>query len=79
MYNATVHNAIVIKSSEAEFMNIPFLIDYSILIRTKLSTKFYIFYIPFINCLAVPHMYVCPIHPAHTESSLTVMDISMEV
>jgi hypothetical protein len=43
MYNAILHNEIVIKSSEAEFMNIQFLIDYSILIRTKLSTKIFHF------------------------------------
>ncbi len=43
MYNAILHNAIVIESTEAEFMNIQFLIDYSILSRTKLSTKIFHF------------------------------------
>ncbi len=76
MYNAIVHNAIEDKSTEAEFMIIQFLIDYSHPNKT-IHQNFSFFYIPFINCLAVPYMNV--LYPAHIDSSLTVMDISMEV
>ncbi len=58
MYTAIVHNAIVIESTEAEFMSIHFLIDYSH--PNKIIQQNFSFYIPFINCFG-SSIYECPI------------------